>query len=804
MKYKQLIFKSLLLPTVSFTSAAGLSFAYQAKQYKSENSSLKLKTTNSDLDFNNNVENSLNLQEIVYWHDAEPEAWVTKVNTWPVSFKITSNNVIADVSNTKIANSKNATADVKQVTSFQTTGNSGSYQFDSKKEEEKRIVDWQRILGDYISYQVVKSSYSWGDATTKASIDVEKTWSPNNSINNVEGKIVYINDEVYDNKNHDFWFSRGISKDMKNNNYHVWALPYAYAKEIQYIYGVYNYVARYLYTLQVNADFNHTNFVIGTDNVTKLYNNISYLYDLSQLICIKKINYPSKEKEPAELVWGFNDEILELYQNTISFNQTDFINKISKFSDYRDYGLNIKYFIEQGKINANNLSKVNSYKSCEEIFSYCISAEANNNKLYQLFNKYKFKQSNETLKTINLLFKALNINVNYTFYDQNNNEYINQTRTYSADSLKNDNATMFVYPNNNHEYWFRINNISTNGSKEHNAYIADATINFVDDYSTDGIEQKDDHHIIKQPEYSAVEINKDELNKLKCKAPSEITKEDLINKVVIFKDKDGKTAEVQPPQYYHLNLTPDDIEGELKIEALLQNEVQSETYNEFKQFEFQNILTVSANAFSIVLTNDISDDKIWQILLSQGWINQVSEQYNIIEKDPDLRNGVLKFRLRYKGEVSNTNTYKRLDYKQVTIENFEQYYVDFVEDKEFLKTHNAKDVTEEEVRLNLLKTSDGYKNSYPNNDYCTIVDRNGEDNKIKVRVNYEKDYKEYVFHFTTSNTTSEETNNTVLIVSLCVMGVGILALVITLAVYFVKTKKGGGLSGKNNMNQQKD
>ena len=790
----------LLLPTIGLTSVGTLGFAIKAKTYKSENSRYRIQT-NRDLDFSSNVINSVNYQEIVYWHDDEPEAQVTKVNTHPVNFNITSNNIIADINNRNIANSKNATAAVEQVTAFQTTGNSGSYQFDDKKEEHNRIVDWQRILGDYISYRVVPSTYTWGDGYTKCLIDVIKTWSPNNSINNVEGKIVYINDEVYDNKNHDFWFSRGISKDMKNLDYHVWAIPYAYAKEIQYIYGVYNFVARYLYTLQANANFKHTTFDIGIDNEIELYNNLSYLYDLSNLVCIKKINYPSKEYQPVELVWGFNDEILELYQSTLAFDQNAFLTKISKFSDYGDYDINIKKYIAQGKININTLPYLNSKTSCYEIFKACrTSTTITNDWLYKLFSKYNFKQSDETLKTLNLLFKCINLKINTTVFDPTSHDYINQTHTFSADNLNNNNAKMLVYLDDNHEYWFRVNSIASEASKEHNAYIADATVNYADDHSADGIDKNNDHYIIKQPEFPVVHFNEIPIEE-KDKAPSEVTKEELINKYFVFENADGSIAEVQPPQYYHINLEPDDIEGTLTVTAILtDNKTETFVIEDYKKFEYQDILDVSANAFSIVLSNDISDDKIWQILLSQGWISQVREKYRIIEKDPDLRNGILKFRLRYKDdENSEEKVYKLLDYKQITISSFEQYYVDFVEDEEYLSTHNAKDVSEEDVRLNLVKTSDGYKNTHTGK-YCYIDKCDKENNKLVVKVKFEDDYEYHTFYFTGS----EPSNKTVLIICLSVISVGILALALTLIIHFTRAKKKGGIDGKNNLNQQEN
>lgn len=119
-------------------------------------------------------------------------------------------------------------------------------------------------------------------------------------MNVIDSKIVFQNEDnpsyVYNNAlSHDFWFDRGISHDMKNNKYDVFALPYIYAKEDYFTYVLYNYGARYIYTLQTentpSRDVNEQKNKIHRTQLIRTGVNLMVSFDPNQLIAVNQVDY---------------------------------------------------------------------------------------------------------------------------------------------------------------------------------------------------------------------------------------------------------------------------------------------------------------------------------------------------------------------------------------------------------------------------------------------------------------------------------------------------------------------------------
>mgnify|MGYP004444218525 CR=1 FL=1 len=114
---KSKFLKCLMLPSAAIVYASANALIQQQNNKHLQTAAF---TVNNETTFDNDVVNTINFQEVNYWHDSEPEAKVTAVNTVPVQFNITANNVIANVNNTRKVASKQVTSNVKQVTAFQT------------------------------------------------------------------------------------------------------------------------------------------------------------------------------------------------------------------------------------------------------------------------------------------------------------------------------------------------------------------------------------------------------------------------------------------------------------------------------------------------------------------------------------------------------------------------------------------------------------------------------------------------------------------------------------------------------------
>ena len=208
--------------------------------------------------------NDFSLFQIIYWHDNSPAGEVTNINSHQVDFRISTKTIYSSFTNLGECNSHTWLNQVSQISHVDSTGNSGAYAYGNNGYDAKtRTPPWYKILSNYMNLYIPETQYNWTNITPNIAIDIRNIWKPYEKIAELNCKKVFQNadqtDYVY-NENEPISFIKGINKGLNNKNYNVHAIPYTYIKEVQFIYVVYNFVSRFIYSLQMDDNPNKTTF----------------------------------------------------------------------------------------------------------------------------------------------------------------------------------------------------------------------------------------------------------------------------------------------------------------------------------------------------------------------------------------------------------------------------------------------------------------------------------------------------------------------------------------------------------------
>ena len=451
------------------------------------------KSFSSSSKYNQDVENNFDLWQNLYWHDNSVHAEITNFNAHKVNFDIKTKNVIT----TKTANEidgNNFILNCKQTTDFDVCDNSGCYTYGNNDYEcNKRIINWAPILTQYMKIKCLDEVKTWGQSNSLPFLDVKSIWKVGTEHKNLTAKAVFANGDnqqyVY-NSGNDFNFVKGVNKEFWNTKYNIWSVPYTYVKEIQYIYVFYNFVSRFLFTLQNNEIADKKDFKLYEDNLINLNKKFLSYFNVSDLLTIKSVNY-----NHHSIILGLNEEFINL------------INQIHLFFCSKDILKNKNLpndDIVNGKINYGNIDQV---LRCKNLNDYLSIINTNNN-FHKLLSSYHITQDDEIYQIVEALKEILTINFNYSIWNPKLNEYENKTMLINFKQLFNKDYEILINPDNNGKYTFKISNLEVNENKNNHIFLPYSKNDF--DYSriTNNIEHtKNDYCIIMDQEINYVRFN---------------------------------------------------------------------------------------------------------------------------------------------------------------------------------------------------------------------------------------------------------------------------------------------------------
>ena len=717
------------------------------------------KSFSSSSKYNHDVENNFDLWQNLYWHDNSVHAEITNFNAHKVNFDIKTKNIITTKTADEI-DGNNFILNCKQTTDFDVCDNSGCYTYGNNDYEcNKRIINWAPILTQYMKIKCFDEIKTWGQSSSSPFLDVKSIWKVGTEHKNLTAKAVFANGDnqqyVY-NSGNDFNFVKGVNKEFWNTKYNIWSVPYTYVKEIQYIYVFYNFVSRFLFTLQNNEIADKKDFKLYEDNLINLNKKFLSYFNVSDLLTIKSVNY-----NHHSIILGLNEEFINL------------INQIHLFFCNKDILKNKNLpndDIVNGKINYGNINQV---LRCKNLNDYLSIINTNNN-FYKLLSSYRITQDDEIYQIVEALKEVLTINFNYSIWNPKLNEYESKTMLIDFKQLFNKDYEILINPDNNGKYTFKISNLEVNENKNNHIFLPYSKNDFDYSHITNNIEHtKNDYCIIMDQEINYVRFNTlDEtfLNDY----PTNISSNLLIDKAV--KLFDNNNQQIDNAKFINsFKILPDDLNGSINIEIKAVNKTYAHKYTGFKKIESNKEKKIDVTKYQYgMIGSKTTKEEIIKILLNNGFSQEFINNSYFKSIKVDDKKGSINFEL-----INNRNNIS----KNIQLYNFDPYFIEQKNDDNILHSYKPANITLSMLRTYLINQSPRFKTEHQN-DLKVYTKVNTYSNLLTANFKFDNKSVEFTYNFNNKNN-----ENILNIVCYCSIFIGVIGLLLVLVTTIIHKKK---------------
>ena len=717
------------------------------------------KSFSSSSKYNHDVENNFDLWQNLYWHDNSVHAEITNFNAHKVNFDIKTKNIITTKTADEI-DGNNFILNCKQTTDFDVCDNSGCYTYGNNDYEcNKRIINWAPILTQYMKIKCLDEIKTWGKSNSLPFLDVKSIWKVGTEHKNLTAKAVFANGDnqqyVY-NSGNDFNFVKGVNKEFWNTKYNIWSIPYTYVKEIQYIYVFYNFVSRFLFTLQNNEIADKKDFKLYEDNLINLNKKFLSYFNVSDLLTIKSVNY-----NHHSIILGLNEEFINL------------INQIHLFFCNKDILKNKNLpndDIVNGKINYGNINQV---LRCKNLNDYLSIINTNNN-FYKLLDSYHITQDDEIYQIVEALKEVLTINFNYSIWNPKLNEYESKTMLIDFKQLFNKDYEILINPDNNGKYTFKILNLEVNENKNNHIFLPYSKNDFDYSHITNNIEHtKNDYCIIMDQEINYVRFNTlDEtfLNDY----PTNISSNLLIDKAV--KLFDNNNQQIDNAKFINsFKILPDDLNGSINIEIKAVNKTYAHKYTGFKKIESNKEKKIDVTKYQYgMIGSKTTKEEIIKILLNNGFSQEFINNSYFKSIKVDDKKGSINFEL-----INNRNNIS----KNIQLYNFDPYFIEQKNDDNILHSYKPANITLSMLRTYLINQSPRFKTEHQN-DLKVYTKVNTYSNLLTANFKFDNKSVEFTYNFNNKNN-----ENILNIVCYCSIFIGVIGLLLVLVTTIIHKKK---------------
>ena len=717
------------------------------------------KSFSSSSKYNQDVENNFDLWQNLYWHDNSVHAEITNFNAHKVNFDIKTKNIITTKTADEI-DGNNFILNCKQTTDFDVCDNSGCYTYGNNDYEcNKRIINWAPILTQYMKIKCLDEIKTWGKSKSLPFLDVKSIWKVGTEHKNLTAKAVFANGDnqqyVY-NSGNDFNFVKGVNKEFWNTKYNIWSVPYTYVKEIQYIYVFYNFVSRFLFTLQNNEIADKKDFKLYEDNLINLNKKFLSYFNVSDLLTIKSVNY-----NHHSIILGLNEEFINLINQIHLFFCNKYILKNKNLPNDD---------IVNGKINYGNIDQV---LRCKNLNDYLSIINTNNN-FHKLLSSYHITQDDEIYQIVEALKEILTINFNYSIWNPKLNEYENKTMLIDFKQLFNKDYEILINPDNNGKYTFKISNLEVNENKNNHIFLPYSKNDFDYSHITNNIEHtKNDYCIIMDQEINYVRFNTlDEtfLNDY----PTNISSNLLIDKAV--KLFDNNNQQIDNAKFINsFKILPDDLNGSINIEIKAVNKTYAHKYTGFKKIESNKEKKIDVTKYQYgMIGSKTTKEEIIKILLNNGFSQEFINNSYFKSIKVDDKKGSINFEL-----INNRNNIS----KNIQLYNFDPYFIEQKNDDNILHSYKPANITLSMLRTYLINQSPRFKTEHQN-DLKVYTKVNTYSNLLTANFKFDNKSVEFTYNFNNKNN-----ENILNIVCYCSIFIGVIGLLLVLVTTIIHKKK---------------
>ena len=717
------------------------------------------KSFSSSSKYNQDVENNFDLWQNLYWHDNSVHAEITNFNAHKVNFDIKTKNIITTKTADEI-DGNNFILNCKQTTDFDVCDNSGCYTYGNNDYEcNKRIINWAPILTQYMKIKCLDEIKIWGKSNSLPFLDVKSIWKVGTEHKNLTAKAVFANGDnqqyVY-NSGNDFNFVKGVNKEFWNTKYNIWSVPYTYVKEIQYIYVFYNFVSRFLFTLQNNEIADKKDFKLYEDNLINLNKKFLSYFNVSDLLTIKSVNY-----NHHSIILGLNEEFINLINQIHLFFCNKYILKNKNLPNDD---------IVNGKINYGNIDQV---LRCKNLNDYLSIINTNNN-FHKLLSSYHITQDDEIYQIVEALKEILTINFNYSIWNPKLNEYESKTMLIDFKQLFNKDYEILINPDNNGKYTFKISNIEVNENKNNHIFLPYSKNDFDYSHITNNIEHtKNDYCIIMDQEINYVRFNTlDEtfLNDY----PTNISSNLLIDKAI--KLFDNNNQQIDNAKFINsFKILPDDLNGSINIEIKAVNKTYAHKYTGFKKIESNKEKKIDVTKYQYgMIGSKTTKEEIIKILLNNGFSQEFINNSYFKSIKVDDKKGSINFEL-----INNRNNIS----KNIQLYNFDPYFIEQKNDDNILHSYKPANITLSMLRTYLINQSPRFKTEHQN-DLKVYTKVNTYSNLLTANFKFDNKSVEFTYNFNNKNN-----ENILNIVCYCSIFIGVIGLLLVLVTTIIHKKK---------------
>ena len=726
----------------------------------------------SHSEHNNTIKNQnlnfFSLFQILYWHDNSPVGEVTNVDSHKVDFNIDTKNVYASINNKGNVYTRTCINNIVQTSHKDESENSGSYVYgDNAYDSQTRTPEWNKILMNYVNLFIPETNVNWGKIDTSLAFDIKNIWKPNAKITNLYSKKVFQNgdqtDYVY-NENETISFLRGINRDLNNTNYNVYALPYTYIKERQFIFVVYNYVSRFVYTLQMNNEPNKTSFIPGVDNLIHLNNNSSGNYfNPSQLITIDHVDFNNHQ-----IFFGLNHDLLEIKDDFEEVRSNKIYQKIYSLLE-PNQKRTFKKLVEQGKFDIDTIN---------EFYEYCKKGTVNiqdfvnthPSKIAPRMEKYKFTDAYTFAKTIYSIKSLLKIKINYQVYDNVLQKFIDQNTIIDYDDLLYARKSLTIN-NKEGEYPFRITNLEVLENSNDNNCILQSNNAFITDYSTNHIFKKGEYLYIKKPVIEKVIFNTIGKQYENC-FPSSVSYDEILENFVYAYDDRNVRLNKEVIDRSDIKILTNDLLGTITIKIKTRNDVIEKTYDEFKIFNINDYLNIDSSKYEYgLVANKVNKEQIDKILMANDFDRDILNNIGYEINNIDNENGKVEI------EINNVKSeiYNAILGTKINIEQFLPIYIRQKNDQNILSKYKPSQITIDIFKKYLIEQSAGFKNIYGKDMHVDLAS-NDQSYKLVATVKYDQFTDVFNYDFVPK---SEILNY----ICYGLLAVGLIGIIVSLSIY---------------------
>ena len=766
-----LTFSSILTTTVATNSCYGNRLESNLTESINNNHLF------SHSEYNNTTKkqnlDTFSLYQILYWHDNSPVGEVTNIDSHYVNFDIVTKNMYASCNNAGNVRTHTCIDSIKQTTHKDESGNSGSYVYGNNAyDSQTRTPEWDKILINYVDLFIHKSNTNWGKTKTSLAFDIQNIWKPYQKINNLYSKKVFQNGEQTDyvyNENEEINFLKGINRDLNNTNYNVYAIPYTFIKENQYIYVIYNFVSRFVYTLQTNREPNKTTFVLEKDNLVALNSNPTNCFNPSQLVTIDHVDFNNHQ-----IFFGLNQDLLEIadvFKKTVNSKVYQKIDILLNYDEKKEFD----QLCKQGKFDIYTIDEFYYYR-LEKYISPKDFVISHPSMIFKTAKKYQIDDVSVLSETIDNIKSLLKIRINYQIYDNVLEKFVDQSIIVDYNYLFYQRKSVII-PNKNSDYPFKITNIEVLENYDENNCLLQSNNPFVTDYSTKHIYKKGDYLYIGKPVIQNVIFNTIS-EESKNRFPSSISYDEIMENFVYAYDDRKIRLNKEIIDRSDIIIKPNDLLGTINIKIKTNNGIVEKVYSDFKIFNIDKYQNIDSSKYEYgLIASKINKDEINKILLANDFDQDVLNNIDYEVIDVDNINGKVEI------EITNvkSQTYNSILGTKINIEKFLSIYIKQKNDSNILEKYKPSQVTTDVFKKYLIEESDGFKNIYDKNMHIDLT-ANDQTRKLIATIKYGEFIDVFDYDFVPKSQ---------ILSYICygLLGAGMIGIIITLSLYMNNKRK---------------